>query len=883
MKDLDATITLTATYALANETFEKFQSRGWMTHQTQYVVVKLNAREALRTGYISDDPDCDEYGFCPTSIVLGELKPNLDKVGVLREVLPVFDHILHQDEATEIVLRQMERYDEILALSKAENEKKQKAKPSENSPRVTLVGRYLLTPEALRTVHGLYPDIMVHDLYPEIREQTVLISVDAKEALRTRYVNEKNEYNEFVLCKLEPDLEKEAKVLRGPKIPEFDHILSEEEAAEIVTNEMARYNEVLSVSLIYNNKKQTPAKSHSKKRPVVELHGKYRLTREAHDAALVNNLCAMMIRSIDFNVDAEEAIRTGYATLDGGSGRGDEDLTFSKLEPDLDREGVVRRSSLNEFDHILTASEAATIVTNEMKRYNEVLGLSQKIQELKAKSQSAMVVKKYPIVELRGKYWLTSEAHEAINLYGSALQIIEFNVDAEEAIRTGYATLDGKFGRGDEDSTFSKLEPDLNREGVLRRSSRNEFDHVLTASEAATIVTTEMRRYNKVLTVSKKVQELKAKNQSTAVVLVGVYLLTKETHEKLALSGVQTSRKQHVPVVLDAKEAVRTKYATINECGHVIPLGSDQALFQEIKPNPRLLETIRYIPSSMKEFDHILSVEEATKIVTDEMARFDEALAASKAEGEALTKEREENWAKERATSKALEEERQKSKNAFLAELRCYMPRIVDGDPCVIDSNERGMPAWLEMDGKRIDVRYDLLDSQECEAVKKTLLGEWRKRSDAEITSWIQEHGSPRLKKAVGAGLLSQIRGAYRSERLEIELPEWMFLSEEEQDHIKERLNPSEDEIDAFVEAKKKWPEGNVRLSSVRVLFKAPAFEGWASFLVMKCPFHNALIGRICLHSNENDAAGVEAAETSSKPENPKNPSDEIKEDPLEK
>jgi hypothetical protein len=644
MKDPNTTITMTATYVAARR-----------TTATSNVIVKVNAREALRTGYISDDPNFDDYVLCPTEVVLGELKPDLDKVGVLREFLPVFDHIVYKGEAADIVAKQMARYDEVLALSKAENEKK--AKPSENPPRDTLAI------EDLGNVQSTSPET----------KQAVRETRERKERSR-------------------------------------------------------------------------------KERPVVELHAKYRLTREAHEAALVNNICTSTTQSIDFNVDAEEAIRAGYATLDG------------------------------------------------------------------------------------------------------------------------------RFSIGDMGSTFSKLEPDLEKEGVVRRPSRDEFDHILTASDAVSIVTKEMKRYDEVLAVSQKVQELKVKNQSTAVVLVGAYLLTEEAHKNLALSGTETTRIQHVPVVLDAKEAVRTKYATIDKYGHIILLGSDQTLFQEIKPNPRRLETIRYIPSSMKEFDHILSVEEATKIVTDEMVRFDEVLAASKAEGEAITKEREETWAKERAASKALEEERQKVKNGFLAELNCYMPRIVAGEPCVIDSNEHGTPVWFKIDGKGIDVRYDLLDSQEREMVKKTLSDERRKRADAEIAAWIKEHGSPRLKKAVEAGILWQIRGAYRSERLAIELPGWMFLSDEKQDHISDRLNPSENEIDAFIEAKKRWPEGDVRLSSVRI-FKAPASEGWfRSFLVMKCPFHNALIG---LHLNENDVSLAERVEASS--ENANEPMSEIKEAPLEK
>jgi hypothetical protein len=709
MKDPDATITLTAAYTLTDEAYKKLCDEGCNISQIRYVDVRIIAREALRTGYISDDPNRDEYVLCPTEAVLEDSRTDLDKVDVLRGTLPVFDHIIYEYEATELLSKQIKRHDEVLALAR----EKQKIP---EGPSVLLIGRYLLTKDALRTARVLKPDTL--------QKQTVLISVDAKEALRTGYINEKNEYDDFVLCDLRPDLTTGVGVFRERRIPKFDDILSEEEATKIVTNNIARYDEVLAVSVTAWTPTEEQAASPDKKRPSVALCGKYRLTHDSYSTISVNNPCVIMIQNILFKVDAEEAARTGYASnarspdgsiLYGQFNWGDEDLTFSELEPDLDRVGVIRKDPLRVLDHILTATEAAAIVTNEMKRYDEVLGVSQKIQELKDK------------------------------------------------------------------------------------------------------------------------------NQSTTVVLVGKYFLTKEAHENLALSGIKTARQQRVPVVLDAREAIRTKYARIDENGCIVSLDSEQALLQRIEPNELYSDTIRY--EQIKEFDHVLTVEEATKIVTDEMARFDEVLADSKAKAEICARKIEEIKAKEKAEKQILDESRQKSKNAFLAELNCYMPRIVAGEPCVIDSNEHGTPVWFKIDGKGIDVRYDLLDNQECEAVKKTLLGEWRKRADAEITAWIQVHGSPRLRKAVEVGLLSQIRGAYRSERLAIDLPGWVFLSEEQQRHIKVRLNPPESAIDAFREAILKWPEGNARLSSIRILQKPPAFEDWAPFLVMKCPFHNALIG----------------------------------------
>lgn len=89
----------------------------------------------------------------------------------------------------------------------------------------------------------------------------------------------------------------------------------------------------------------------------------------------------------------------------------------------------------------------------------------------------------------------------------------------------------------------------------------------------------------------------------------------------------------------------------------------------------------------------------------------------------------------------------------------------------------------------------------------------------AERDAWIAAHGSDRLKKGVAAGLLDSMVGVYRSERITVDLgPDWKSWDAVDEDEDNERRNPREAELDALLEARKRWPDEalDVQLRSVR-------------------------------------------------------------------
>jgi hypothetical protein len=104
---------------------------------------------------------------------------------------------------------------------------------------------------------------------------------------------------------------------------------------------------------------------------------------------------------------------------------------------------------------------------------------------------------------------------------------------------------------------------------------------------------------------------------------------------------------------------------------------------------------------------------------------------------------------------------------------------------------------------------------------------------------WIRQHGSVHLKKAaLEAGMLDQVKKLYLTERLALELPGWNPPPKAE---FVPRENPSEIEIDAFLEARKKFPEGNVRLCTAKVTF-SKGNSGCGPVLIMNCPWSESEI-----------------------------------------
>jgi len=81
------------------------------------------------------------------------------------------------------------------------------------------------------------------------------------------------------------------------------------------------------------------------------------------------------------------------------------------------------------------------------------------------------------------------------------------------------------------------------------------------------------------------------------------------------------------------------------------------------------------------------------------------------------------------------------------------------------------------------------------------------------IPSWVDDFGSSRLRKAKLKGYLKESLGVYRSERLKLERPEWKFLRIEHLTHsqltetLKKISNPSEDALDALIDADERYGE----------------------------------------------------------------------------
>jgi hypothetical protein len=92
-----------------------------------------------------------------------------------------------------------------------------------------------------------------------------------------------------------------------------------------------------------------------------------------------------------------------------------------------------------------------------------------------------------------------------------------------------------------------------------------------------------------------------------------------------------------------------------------------------------------------------------------------------------------------------------------------------------------------------------------------------RKEQRAELEeakSWVQEHGSARLRKALAAELLSSAMGAYRDERLAYEHPggEWSWVPRNLE--LKNIVNPSEEALDALLMVQQRDADARLRFKA---------------------------------------------------------------------
>jgi hypothetical protein len=442
---------------------------------------------------------------------------------------------------------------------------------------------------------------------------------------------------------------------------------------------------------------------------------------------------------------------------------------------------------------------------------------------------------------LVGCYNLTDEALEKESATRRK-QYIAVTLDAREAIRTGYARKnwesDGHTASNGSqhvaDFLLSKLEPDLNRYGVICGSAVPEFDHILSDEEATKIIEGEMARYDEVLAVSRAAYDKRANSNTVMTSLEASYDLTKEAHEELFLTRTSTTRKQFIEFSVSAREALRTGYISLHESGCPSRIGDATSTLVKLRPNFCSVGVLR-ASDSPPIFDHILTAEEATSLVVEEMARYDMVLAESKAKIEADRKSEKEKKDKEA-------EKHRSEIDDFLTDLDYYTPRIKRGEACVIDVKHAD-PCWFEMEGERVALRYDLVDlhpdgdwdTERAEATKRFFAEEREKRHDEPILTWIKAYGSPRLRKAVfEANLLDQVRELYHDERLAHDLLGWKFLHYATLTRDLMRA-PFDHELDTFIEVAQTWPTKNARLCMIRKQHEN-AFTD-EPIVVMECPW----------------------------------------------
>jgi hypothetical protein len=110
-----------------------------------------------------------------------------------------------------------------------------------------------------------------------------------------------------------------------------------------------------------------------------------------------------------------------------------------------------------------------------------------------------------------------------------------------------------------------------------------------------------------------------------------------------------------------------------------------------------------------------------------------------------------------------------------------------------------------------VDTDHAELDTLFCDAGRRMaeLLKQYKehaaKEKDMEeAATWIREHGTPRLRKALDLNLLSSSMAVYRDERLAEERPGWGWAGEMSQKGI---INPPEWALDVLAEAREqfKW------------------------------------------------------------------------------
>lgn len=182
-------------------------------------------------------------------------------------------------------------------------------------------------------------------------------------------------------------------------------------------------------------------------------------------------------------------------------------------------------------------------------------------------------------------------------------------------------------------------------------------------------------------------------------------------------------------------------------------------------------------------------------------------------------------------------------------EIESVIERLAGGEGTLDTPGVR----WYEIDNRHVswatdDIdlelqrRLNVISSQRKADAERAEIAA-KARFAAERDHWIREYGSPRLKKALDAGLSDKMRGVYRDERIACELGEdWISWDTVDGGKDTDRINPTESELDALLAAQAKWPKERLDLQ-IRSIWSNESNdeEGeqsyWRPALMMRLPW----------------------------------------------
>jgi hypothetical protein len=144
---------------------------------------------------------------------------------------------------------------------------------------------------------------------------------------------------------------------------------------------------------------------------------------------------------------------------------------------------------------------------------------------------------------------------------------------------------------------------------------------------------------------------------------------------------------------------------------------------------------------------------------------------------------------------------------------------------------------------------YAERDRREAERRQRDAADEERKRAAqaailAERDAWIAAHGSDRLRKGLAAGMIAKLGAVYREERVAVDFgSDWRSWDAVDDNEDSDRLNPTEAELDALLDARRRWPDAaleaqlrTVRKSAGEYEEEEPAGE-WSPALMVRLPW----------------------------------------------